>query len=111
MTTTNPEIDQRRRNVRALELLDGSHRAFHRNLHRAHRRLADRAWEIAPETCAAILGGVRIGEVPNPDTNPQGWAAYINVQRDGLAKLEEEAEPGYVIDGRPVDAIDWEGTP
>jgi hypothetical protein len=90
VNATETELDQRRRNVRAMDLLDASHRAYHRGLRRAHRRLSDSAWETAPETCAAVLGAMKIGGVPNPDTNPQGWAEYVQIQRDGLARLEAE---------------------
>lgn len=103
MSIIGTELDRRRRSVRCLELLDASHRAYMRRseldasrrdrrrwLTKVVKRLADSAFYAAPDTHAAVVGGIQIGEVPNPDTNPQGWAEYVQIQRDGLARLEAD---------------------
>ena len=83
-TTAEADIDQRRRNVRCLELLDASYRAYSRGLQRAYLRLADQASAAAPDTYKAVIGGILVGEVPSPETDPRGWFDYVQAQRDGL---------------------------
>ena len=83
------QIDQRRRSVRCLQLLDASHRAHARGLLRACDRLGDRARETAPDTHDAVIGGILAGGLPSPENEPEDWADYVQAQRDGLAQAIE----------------------
>lgn len=89
--TDTAELEQRRRDVRCLELIDASHRAWGRGLRRATHRLAEAAAGVAPDTYVFVMGGIMIGEVPGPERDPAGWADYLDGQRDELARLEQEA--------------------
>jgi hypothetical protein len=83
------DLEQRRRTVRVLELLDESFRAHQRGDDSECGRLIDEACDVDAFAVSGIQGGVRIGEIPNPDTHLFEWAAYVQAARDELARAEE----------------------
>jgi hypothetical protein len=86
MVTPSRELEQRRRTVRVLELLDQSHAAYIRgDLAACDRALID-AIATDLDAMAVIEGGMRIGEIPNPDAD--AWAEYLADARDALAEAE-----------------------
>jgi hypothetical protein len=85
-------VEQRRRNVRVLHLLDESARAFSRGDREAAQRAMDAANEVDASAVSVITGGMRIGEVPRPEADPDGWSDYIAANEEGLARAEAEEE-------------------
>lgn len=82
------ELEQRRRNVRVLDLLTESYEAHENGDEAASNAAMDRALEIDAGLVSIILGAMIIGEIPNPDRNWPGWAEYVTANRDALADLE-----------------------
>lgn len=87
------DLEQRRRTVRVLELLDASYRAHQRGDDDECGRLIGEACDVDAFAVSGIQGGVTTGEIPNPDTHLFEWAAYVQAARDELVRAEE-AEAG-----------------
>lgn len=94
MTTPDPQLEQRRRTVRVLELLDQSYAAGARGDIDALRAAITEAVDTDLDALAVIQGGIVIGEIPNPSRDPDGWAEYVQAARDALAEAERTAGPG-----------------
>jgi hypothetical protein len=58
------DLEQRRRTVRVLELLDDSFRAHQSGDDDACGRLTDEACDVDAFAVSVVQGGVRIGEIP-----------------------------------------------
>lgn len=67
--------------ARVLELLDGSFRAHHAGDHAASGLFAREAVELDVDCVSVIQGGILIGEIPNPETDYQAWADYVQAQQ------------------------------
>jgi len=81
-------LEQRRRNVRVLDLLTESYMAHSRGDRAAAAAKQDEALSPGGQACVVIAGGMLIGEVPNPDHDLTGWSEYVEAQREALAALE-----------------------
>ncbi|MFL6141606.1 MAG: hypothetical protein ACJ72N_07025 [Labedaea sp.] len=84
------EITQRRSNIAAMELLQRSHQAYNAGDVRQASDLMDQATQEAPATVAALIGAMRIGEVPQPGAAE--WDDYLAAQRAALDTLLAERE-------------------
>lgn len=69
---------QRVRTRQVLELLDQSVHAHRTGNAAAVTVLLDAAMEIDAAVVQAVRGGILLGEIPNPDTDPQAWADYLD---------------------------------
>lgn len=78
------DLERRRRTVTVLDLLDQSFTA--RGAERS--RLIQAATELDVEAVAIIQGGMLIGEIPNPENDPDTWREYVQAARDSLAEVE-----------------------
>jgi len=82
------DLDQQRRTVRALELLGGSRDAWARgDMAECDRLRAQAGQECGEDTVILLLGGMQIGEIPQPGDD--GWPHYLVAQQDALARNEE----------------------
>lgn len=73
--------DQRARTARVLDLLDQSHRAYARGDKDESRRLMAEAADLDAAAVVGVRGGMILGEIPNPELDPNAWADYIAAQR------------------------------
>lgn len=89
------DLEQKRRTVRVLELMDASFRAHQRDDHAAFEAAMNEALEIDAGVVSVVRGGMIIGEIPRPEEYPGEWLEYLQANRDGLARMEaEEREDG-----------------
>jgi hypothetical protein len=89
------DLEQKRRTVRVLELMDASFQAHQRGDDEGFSRALDEAVALDPFAVEGIRGGIMIGEIPNPERDWPAWVEYVSVNREGLAAMEaEEAEEG-----------------
>jgi sugar phosphate isomerase/epimerase len=88
------DLEQKRRSVRVLELLDESFQAHQRGDSEAFRRALDAALECDADVVAVVQGGMIIGEIPRPEEHPNEWQEYLQANRGGLAEMEQEAADG-----------------
>ena len=88
------DLEQKRRTVRVLELLSESFEAHQRGDDEAFRRTLDEAAELDPAALVGIQGGIRIGEIPNPERDWPLWVEYVSVNQEGLAAMEAEEGAG-----------------
>jgi hypothetical protein len=86
------ELEQRRRNVRVLELLTESYQAFTRGDEAEAKARYEAAFECDGAAATVITGGMRIGEVPRPEADLTGWTEYVEANREALAEAEAESE-------------------
>ena len=84
------DLEQKRRTVRVLELLTESFEAHKRGDDEAFRRALDEATVLDPFAVHGIRGGIVIGEIPNPERDWPLWVEYVQVNREGLARMEAE---------------------
>lgn len=84
------DLDQTRRSVRVLELLDESAQAHKAGDKTRADLLFEEASKLDHTAVSIIYGGMLIGEIPRPDSQPLEWAEFLNAQRAGLATLEGE---------------------
>lgn len=82
------ELEQRRRNVRVLDLLTRSYEAHSRGDRAAADAAATEAAECDANVFSVVTGGMRIGAVPRPEEDWPGWMEYVAANRDALADLE-----------------------
>lgn len=82
------DLEQKRRTVRVLELLSESFKAHQRGDDAAFRRALDEAAALDMAAYVGIQGGIRIGEIPNPERDWPLWCEYVAVNREGLAAME-----------------------
>lgn len=72
--------------IRALELLAESNTAWEAgDKERCDALIAQAHAECGPDTVSFIGGGMRIGEIPSPDS--EHWHEYLQHQRDRLARM------------------------
>jgi hypothetical protein len=83
-----PDLEQKRRTVRVLELLSESFEAHQRGDGEGFRRALDEASELDAFAVSGIRGGIVIGEIPNPERDWSLWVEYVVVNREGLAAME-----------------------
>lgn len=76
------DLDQRRRTVRALELLADSHAAYERGDVAECGALFDRVRREAGSQLALISDGMTAGEIPEPAD--EAWPEFLARQRYGL---------------------------
>jgi hypothetical protein len=86
------DLDQLRRTVRVLDLLTESFQAHVRGDDAAFRAANDEANEVDAFAVSGITGGIRIGEIPHPERDLNGWAEYVGAAHNRLADAEAEAE-------------------
>lgn len=88
-TTPRPDMndhDTLANTIRALELLADSHTAWEaRDKERCDALIAQANEECGADTVVLIQGGMRIGEIPSPDS--EHWHEYLQHQRDRLARM------------------------
>lgn len=84
-------LAQRRRTVRVLELLEESFNAWRRGDMPESDRLGGEAAQLDVDAVSVIQGGMIIGEIPNPERDPDVWAQYVQAARDALADAEDAA--------------------
>jgi hypothetical protein len=84
------DLEQKRRTVRVLELLSESFEAHRRGDDETFRRVLDEAVDLDPAALTVIQGGIRIGEIPNPERDWPAWGEYVSVNQEGLAAMEAE---------------------
>jgi ketosteroid isomerase-like protein len=101
------DLDQRRRTVKVIELLDRSFAAYERGDTAARDALVAEALEVDAAAVSVIRGGMLIGEIPRPSEHPREWAEWVQAGQDELARAESDAE---AWGGRGVSATykDWE---
>ncbi len=85
------DIDQKRRTVRVLELMDASFRAHQRGDRAAFEAAVNEALETDAAVVSVVRGGMVIGEIPRPEEHPYEWDEYLRANREGLAAMEAEA--------------------
>lgn len=88
------DLDQKRRAVRVLELMDESFRAHQRGDTAAFEAAIYEALGTDPDVVSVVRGGMIIGEIPRPEEHPGAWLEYLQANRDGLAAMEAEARDG-----------------
>ena len=88
------DLEQKRRTVRVLELMDASFQAHQRGDDEGFRRALDEAVALDPLAVHGIRGGIMIGEIPNPERDWPSWGEYVSVNREGLAAMEAEEGAG-----------------
>jgi len=88
------DLEQKRRTVRVLELLTESFEAHRRGDDEGFRRALDEAAVLDPFAVHGIRGGIVIGEIPNPERDWLLWAEYVQVNREGLARMETGERDG-----------------
>lgn len=87
---TEPEqLEQRRRNIAVMDLLTRSVAAHLAGDATGAAEAMAQAYATDAQTVAVLTGGMVIGEVPNPQYEPDEWAAYVAANRDGLARFEQ----------------------
>lgn len=84
------EIEQKRRSVRVLRLLQESCMAYSRGDLAACDAAISQAMEVDADALLIIQGGMIIGEIPNPDKDPLAWDEYVGLNEESLARLEAE---------------------
>lgn len=84
------DLDQKRRTVRVLELMDESWRAFARGDTAGCDAAIVEALSVDADVVSVVRGGMVIGEIPRPEEHPGEWLAYLQANRDGLAATEAE---------------------
>jgi hypothetical protein len=82
------DLEQRRRTVRVLDLLDDSFTAHQRGDVAESDRLLTEACEVDIAAVSGIQGGIMIGEIPSPETRPLEWTGYVQAAREALAAAE-----------------------
>ena len=75
---------QLERTVRVLNLLDDSFTAHARGNSAAADAAIREAARTDPLAFTGIQMGLVIGEIPNPEADPDGWARYVQATRDQL---------------------------
>lgn len=88
----NAELDQRRRNVRVLELLTESYDAYALGLEAEAIAWYEAAFAHDAAAAMVITGGMRIGEVPRPEADWVAWTDYVAASREALAVAEMHEE-------------------
>ncbi len=88
MTPVERDIEQRRRNVRVMDLLTRSYEAHSRGDREAAQAHYDAAMEVDASATVVITGGMFIGEVPRPEEDWAAWCSYVAANREALARLE-----------------------
>lgn len=88
------DLEQKRRTVRVLELLSESFEAHRRGDDEAFRRALDEATVLDAFAVTGIQGGMRIGEIPNPERDWLAWGEYVSVNQEALAAMEAEEGAG-----------------
>lgn len=86
------ELDQRRRNVRVLELLTESYSAYARGEEAEAIGWYEAAFAHDAAAATVITGGMRIGEVPRPDVDWVAWTEYVAASLVALAVAEMHEE-------------------
>ena len=72
------DLEQHRRTVRVLGLLDESFRAHERgDAETCDAKLSD-ACTVDVDVVSAVQGGIQIGEIPGPESRPVEWAVYVH---------------------------------
>ncbi len=81
------ELERTRLTVSVLELMDASARAHDEGRGDDSSRLIVEACALDVNVVSAVQGGILIGEIPHPHRDPEGWALYLDANRDGLARM------------------------
>jgi hypothetical protein len=69
--------ERRRLTGRVIHLLDLCVKAYRRDDRPEFIRLREEATGLDAFCVSAILGGIMLGEIPNPETDPDGWAQFV----------------------------------
>lgn len=83
-----------RRTALTLLVLDRSFKAHQRGRYTESRDLLQAASEEDPVLVSVVQGGVVIGKIPNPESDPAGWADYVQAAQDQANRL-----PGQYVSG------------
>jgi hypothetical protein len=75
------DAERTRTTAEVLRLLDESVAAHERGDDAAVGRAIEQALAVDALCVSVIRGGMLIGEVPDPDRDPDGWAAYVQAAR------------------------------
>jgi hypothetical protein len=82
------ELEQKRRTVRVLELLNQSFEAHKSEDYAGFARAMIEAEKLDMAALVGIQMGMRIGEIPNPEYDWIGWGEYLSVNQESLAQAE-----------------------
>ncbi len=85
------DLEQKRRTVRVLELLDKSFQAHARGDLVACDAAVNEAIECDAAAVSVIRGGMVIGEIPRPEEHWPEWRDYVAASQEGLRRMEEES--------------------
>lgn len=84
------ELERKRLTARVLELLDASACAHAEGRRDESRALIRQACETDVAAVSVVQGGIIIGQIPHPQSQPQEWAEYLAANRDELARMEQD---------------------
>ncbi len=88
--------------IRVIRLLDRSAGAFVEGRREESNELMAQAMKTSADACAGILGGIRLGEVPEPGTPL--WLDWAAIQTAHLAELAmDDFERVHICEGGPLD--------
>lgn len=76
------DAERTRRTAEVLRLLDSSFAAHARGDTAACDLAMIAACRLDCECVSVIQGGVLIGNIPNPEHDPAGWAEYVQAAQD-----------------------------
>lgn len=88
----NNEAERSRQTAEVLALLGESFRAHRRGDKESADRLAQEACRLDVDCVSVVQGGIRIGEIPNPERDYSAWADYVAATQD-QAREDEERQP------------------
>lgn len=92
------DLERKRLTTRVLELLDASARAHAEGRRDESSALMQQACETDVAVVSVVRGGIIIGQIPHPQSQPHEWAEYLDANREELARMEQ-GWPGGGTDG------------
>ncbi len=77
-------VERRRLTAAVLQLLDDSFHAHQQGDKATSDRAIAQALKMDGDCVTAVYGGMRIGEIPNPEQEPQAWAEYVQAAQQAV---------------------------
>lgn len=72
-----------------LRLLDESFRAHRAGDKATADRVAQEACRLDVDCVSVVQGGILIGEIPNPERDPVGWADYVQTAQEQARSVDQ----------------------